>query len=566
MKKSVRFQLSAPVEVDKNKDLVAVHNLTAENLQEALELGGMPSPSIAVVKAQEGHTKYGPISLVFNSDTIDPMVNRANRIYGSDAWTPTRPNVEFEVNYDAMRDFESKVDSASKDAFEGKFANSAALQRLGIEETSSSDRAELAQRLEENTAVQLAYLEAKGKTVEPAYKTERDQFDSLGNDTLEKVIEHIGADEIKAAFEGGDFDQLDQLADKAADALEEKYTHGQLEGQNRRWQMRIDKMRNDNRGRLYGMLEHAYKMLTDTNAGKQAMDVEATREAIRQEAPAEDVKNWVYDQLGNVLGQKGIRNGKDRFTPAGIKRSFAQLHNSYTLENLVAAMNAQNARGQDTWGLSASTLMSTATAEYQNLDEVRADKGRLQQMPEEEYKALLEKADDQISDILDKLRRETTPHADNSFEEREILGGILMQAAQGKQTAAAIGKAFAKEGYTIGKDTAQMILNLYKNVAAIPTGYFEAKPQRAVGFDEVRAAILPDNTSSTLIDSLKETGIDVKLYKAGDDAQRTALLNKVPNAVSSWPNRRNGTRGRTPSGRQAGPLRTTARRWRRWPR
>ena len=529
VKKSVRFQLSAPVEVDQNKDLVAVHNLTAENLQEALELGGMPSPSIAVVKAQEGHTKYGPISLVFNSDTIDPMVNRANHIYGSDAWTPTRPNVEFEVNYDAMRDFESKVDSASKDAFEGKFANSAALQRLGIEETSSSDRAELAQRLEENTAVQLAYLEAKGKTVEPVYKTERDQFDSLGNDTLEKVIEHIGADEIKAAFEGGDFDQLDQLADKAADALEEKYTHGQLEGQNRRWQMRIDKMRNDNRGRLYGMLEHAYKMLTDTNAGKQTMDVEATREAIRQEAPAEDVKNWVYDQLGNVLGQKGIRNGKDRFTPAGVKRSFAQLHNSYTLENLVAAMNAQNARGQDTWGLSASTLMSTATAEYRNLDEVRADKGRLQQMPEEEYKALLEKADDQISDILDKLRRETTPHADNSFEEREILGGILMQAAQGKQTAAAIGKAFAKEGYTIGKDTAQMILNLYKNVAAIPTGYFEAKPQRAVGFDEVRAAILPDNTSSTLIDSLKETGIDVKLYKAGDDAQRTALLNKVPN-------------------------------------
>ena len=529
VKKSVRFQLSAPVEVDQNKDLVAVHNLTAENLQEALELGGMPSPSIAVVKAQEGHTKYGPISLVFNSDTIDPMVNRANRIYGSDAWTPTRPNVEFEVNYDAMRDFESKVDSASKDAFEGKFANSAALQRLGIEETSSSDRAELAQRLEENTAVQLAYLEAKGKTVEPVYKTERDQFDSLGNDTLEKVIEHIGADEIKAAFEGGDFDQLDQLADKAADALEEKYTHGQLEGQNRRWQMRIDKMRNDNRGRLYGVLEHAYKMLTDTNAGKQAMDVEATREAIRQEAPAEDVKNWVYDQLGNVLGQKGIRNGKDRFTPAGIKRSFAQLHNSYTLENLVAAMNAQNARGQDTWGLSASTLMSTATAEYQNLDEVRADKGRLQQMPEEEYKALLEKADDQISDILDKLRRETTPHADNSFEEREILGTVLMQAAQGKRTAAAIGKAFAKEGYTIGKDTAQMILNLYKNVAAIPTGYFEAKPQRAVGFDEVRAAILPDNTSSALIDSLKETGVDVKLYKAGDDAQRTALLNKVPN-------------------------------------
>ena len=42
---------------------------------------------------------------------------------------------------------------------------------------------------------------------------------------------------------------MDKLADKAADALEEKYTHGSLEGQNRRWQMRINKLRNENRGR-----------------------------------------------------------------------------------------------------------------------------------------------------------------------------------------------------------------------------------------------------------------------------------------------------------------------------
>ena len=103
-----------------------------------------------------------------------------------------------------------------------------------------------------------------------------------------------------------------------------------------------------------------------------------------------------------------------------------------------------------------------------------------------------------------------------------------MQAAQGKRTAATIGKVFAKEGYIIGKDTAQRILKLYNDVAKIPTGYFEAKPQRAVGFDEVRAAILPDNISRSLIDELKQKGVKVELYKAGDDAQRTAVLNRVP--------------------------------------
>ena len=529
VKKTVRFQLSAPVEVGKTKELVAVHNLTEENLKEALELGGMPSPSIAVVKAQHGHSKYGPISLVFGPDAIDPQASRANRVYGSDAWTPTRPNVEYEVNSKAAADFEDTVYEASQSDFEGKFANSSSLQRIGVDEVSSENREELAQKLQRDTAVQLAYLKAQGEKVGPIYRTEKEQFDSLGNDSLEKIIEYAGADELKKVFEGGDFDLMDKLADKAADALEEKYTHGSLEGQNRRWQMRINKLRNENRGRLYGLLEHAYKMMTDTSNGKVELDVEATREAIRQAAPEAAVKNWVKEQLGSVLGQKGIRNSKDRFTPGGKRRSFAELHNPYTLENLVAAMNAQNARGQDVWGVSAATLMSTTTAEYKSLDEVRADKNRLQQMPEEEYKALLEKADGQIEKVVDKLRSETEAHTDNSFEEREILGDILLRAAQGSQTAAAIGKVFAKEGYIIGKDTAQMIRQLYKDVAAIPTGYFEAKPQRAVSFDEVKAAVLPDNASETLVNSLKEQGVPVYQYKAGDDAKRTEILNKLPN-------------------------------------
>ena len=281
--------------------------------------------------------------------------------------------MEYEVHYDAMNAFENKVDRASREAFDGKFKTSAVVQSLGVGETSDMGRAELAQRLQEKTAVQLAYLEANGKNVEPVYKTEQDSYDALGNDTLEKVIEYAGADEIRNAFESGDMDQLERLADRAADALEANYTHGTLEGQKKRWQMRITKLRNENRGRLYGLIEHAYKMLTDSSGGKQVLDVEATRDKIRDAAPATAVKDWVYAQLDGVLGQKGIRNGKDRFTPGGKSRSFAQLHNSYTLENLVAAMNQQEARGKGALGLSASTLMSTATAEYQSLDEVRAD-------------------------------------------------------------------------------------------------------------------------------------------------------------------------------------------------
>lgn len=530
VKKSVRFQLSAPVEVDQNKDLVAVHNLTAENLQEALELGGMPSPSIAVVKAQEGHTKYGPISLVFNSDTIDPMVNRANRIYGSDAWTPTRPNVEYEVHADKAVKLNSELAQLSRQTAGGAFARGNVISGTLDMEASGKNPKQLAESLSRNDAVKAAYLADKGETVQVVTKQEV-RFTESQKKRYEKIIEALGGeaalrDIVESDVVNGNHDKSNAVLNEVREA-EKSWAMEEFGWSEEKAQTKADRLIAP---MLRARLENAYEYVTTKDmAGKTVQDTEAMQKELQQKAPDADVEDWLLPKMEGILGKKGIRNEKDPYTRTGNRRSFAQLHNSYTLENLVAAMNAQNARGQDTWGLSASTLMSTATAEYRNLDEVRADKGRLQQMPEEEYKALLEKADDQISDILDKLRRETTPHADNSFEEREILGGILMQAAQGKQTAAAIGKAFAKEGYTIGKDTAQMILNLYKNVAAIPTGYFEAKPQRAVGFDEVRAAILPDNTSSTLIDSLKETGIDVKLYKAGDDAQRTALLNKVPN-------------------------------------
>ena len=530
VKKSVRFQLSAPVEVDQNKDLVAVHNLTAENLQEALELGGMPSPSIAVVKAQEGHTKYGPISLVFNSDTIDPMVNRANRIYGSDAWTPTRPNVEYKVKPDKARALNTELAELSRKTAGGEFARSNAITGIMDMEASDKSPKQLAEKLAQNPSVKAAYLADIGETVDVAMKQE-ERFTASQMRRSEKTIEAVGGEEalrniIETDRANDNHDLAHTVLEKVREA-EKAWAMEEFGWSEEKAQKKAERVIPP---KLLILLNNAYDyMVTEDKGGKLVRDTDAMLKEVQEKAPNQDVEEWILPKVEKNLGEKGIYNGKEVYTRNGNRRSFAQLHNPYTLQNLVEAMNQQNARGEGAWGLSANTLMSTATAEYQNLDEVRADKGRLQQMPEEEYKALLEKADDQISDILDKLRRETTPHADNSFEEREILGGILMQAAQGKQTAAAIGKAFAKEGYTIGKDTAQMILNLYKNVAAIPTGYFEAKPQRAVGFDEVRAAILPDNTSSTLIDSLKETGIDVKLYKAGDDAQRTALLNKVPN-------------------------------------
>ena len=530
LKKNIRLQLAAPVEVDTQKDLVAVHNLTEQNLQEALELGGMPSPSIAVVKAQEGHTKYGPISLVFGSDTIDPMANSANRIYGSDAWTPTRPNVEYEVKADKARELNTYLAQLSRQTAEGEFARGNVLSGTLDMEASDKSPQQLAEQLAHNDAAKAAYLADRGENVDVVMKQEQ-KFTESQISRYEKVMEAVGGKEnLREIIET---DRANGNHDMANAVLEE------VRSAEKGWAMQelgwdADKAEKKAAKLIAPMLrvrlENAYEYATtEDTGGKMVQDTDAMRQTLQEKAPDADVEKWLLPKIEKILGKKGIYNGKEVFTRNGNRRSFAQLHNPYTLENLVNAMNQEDARGKGAWGLSANTLMSTATAEYETLDDVRADKDRLQQIPEEEYKTLLEKADGQIEDVVARLRRETTPHTSSSYEEREIIGDVLLRAAQGKRTSTAIAKAFAKEGYSISKDTAQVILNLYNDVAQIPTGYFEAKPQRAVDFDEVRAAILPDNTSKSLIAQLKDAGVPVELYKAGDDAERTKLMNEVPN-------------------------------------
>ena len=530
VKKTTRFQLASPVEVNETKELVAVHNLTEENLREALDLGGMPSPSIAVVKAQEGHSQYGPISLVFGPDSIDPMANRANRVYGSDAWTPTRPNVEYKVNADQAMKLNTELAQLSRQTAKGAFARGSVLTGTLNMEASSQSPKQLAESLAQNDAVKAAYLADKGEDIQVVTKPEV-RFTESQKKRYEKIMEAIGGesvlrDIVETDVVSGNHDRANAVLDEVRQA-ETAWAMEELGWSEEKAQAKAARLIAP---MLRSRLENAYEYVTTKDiAGKLVQDTDAMQQELREKAPDADVASWLLPKMEKILGEKGIYNGKDPYTKQGNRRSFAQLHNPYTLENLVAAMNQEEARGKGAWGLSANTLMSTATAEYKNLDEVRADKGRLQQMPEEEYKALLEKADGQIETILSKLRSETEPHTSNSFEEREILGDILLRAAQGSQTTTAIGKAFAKEGYSISKDTAALIRQLYKDVAAIPTGYFEAKPQRAVGFEEVKAAILPDNASAALVDSLKEHGIAVEQYKAGDEAQRAELLNKVPN-------------------------------------
>lgn len=547
--KETKFSLKSPIE--ETRDLLALHNKDENSILAAIKLGGLPMPSIAIVKARDGHTKYGPISLVFSKDTIDPQLFRANKVYGGDAWTPTAPRVDYPVNSKKASQVEHELHRLAGDVSVagGIFGNSAALRSMGIDDTSTRSTAELAEKLASTDTVRAAYLADQGKSLEPV-KMDK-VWDKFGNDTLQKVVDRLGVNtlaEIEANLETGESvkDALGENAEVIRDILRDYYReqgepmlrrmavkrHWTDAEINERRQTRIDNsMDGVSIFTLEGIVHHAWDMYQDGGATKGEIDRMATSDALRRAVDDHAVEEWIAGKLDGLLGEAGIYNGKDPYTPSGNLRSFSQLHYAYTLENIVKAMKeGQEERGGNTWGASAKTLQSVATPEYRSIQEIKADSGRLGMDEGAEYEAKLQAIDDQIGSIITKIKQGNKAHSDNSFVESDIIGSILMETSKGKRTVDAIMRAFSKEGYKISSQTARDIQAVYQAAAEMPTGYFEAKPQRAVGFDEVLAAVIPDDSSEKLRDGLEQAGVRMLEYKTGDDADRLAKINSVDNA------------------------------------
>lgn len=525
-----KFSLREPAE--ETRDLIAIHNMTLDNLRGALKLGGLPMPSIAIVKAAAGHSKYGPISVVFEKSSIDPQADRRNKVYGGDAYTPTAPQVDYPVHYEAMRNVEKHIAELSGKVAGGIFRNDTALRRLGVEDESDMNAEQLAERLSQDDGVRAAYLADVGKVLEPVRQAK--EFSRYGNEALESLVRKIGVTElarINAEMETGNYavvkDAEAYVREIIRNAYEEKHRRF-LERKPELKQKRIDQYMENNVSTttVEDFVRDAWEFYQDNGATTDEIDRWATSDKLHEEAKWEDVKDWLLPQLDGVLGEAGIYNGKERYTPEGDERSFAQTHYAYTLENIVRAMaETQKERGGQTWGVSAKAMQAVSTPDYRSIAEIKSDSGRLGAVEGEVYESAVQRVEKLIEQATRKVMRENKPHSDNQFDESQIIGEVMMEAAQGPKTEAAIRRAFQKEGYTISREAASAVQTVLREAAQLPTEYFEAKPQRAVHFDETAVVVVPDDLPTDVRSRLEELGARVRQYKAGDESSRLEAVN-----------------------------------------
>lgn len=537
-----RFSLDEPVE--ETETLVAMHNMTEEKLRRTLDIGAWPSPSIAVVKAKEGHANYGEYSAVFPRETIDPQADSKNKVYGGDAWTPTHDNaiVERGVNYEARRAFDENIKNLSSQFAGGVFQGSGTLGKIGLENETRWEPEEIADKLANHPEVQAAFLQSEGKSLEPVYRDKKfDRF--FSNATIRRYLDAVGEQEVaRLAVKLMTGERLTAEEMKPAEqAIREVYAEEHANFLNRRpesKEKRIDYYMKNNvfPNRVEDFIRSTQEFY-ESGGSAGEIDKEATAvKMMEMIAPGgswndalRTVKDWVQPQLEGLLGERGIYNGKDAVTDRG-RRSFAETHWDYTAENIVKAMNMAAAKGANVYGITPETLAATATQEYRNVDEMHADEARLRTVSEEEHEKALRDLGIYLDRVTDDLLRTTKHRFDNTFEEEQNLSRIIAEAAKGKKTAAAVKAAFRKEGYAISDGHVKSILALIDRAANIPTGYYEAKPQRVVGFDEALAVVAPDNAPADLLGKMRNAGMNVVEYKAGDEADRLAKVNSIEKA------------------------------------
>lgn len=508
-----------------DKNLVAMHNLSADNLETALNRGGLPMPSIAVTKDNISHNNFGEVSVLFGKDTIDPEINN-NHVYGSDVYSPTHPGLEYKVNenkskevYDYFKDELKNKDMAFK-------ANPVNFSSANLSNKINSLKGEenFIDSLKSNYEMKNFYLSLNNNEVK--------KVKDLVNEEVEEV------DELTADFYNYLYNNMNEEMKEIKDLSNREWFKKYKERFNSVTQSYIDKWKGSslasikefiaNEARKNGIKIAATvkKVLNyKNNNGKivnttTVKDYDGAKKEIDKRINQKDYEQWLKDIFNGIVEKTGIRKPNvDAYTSRGDRKSFEQLHYADTLDNIVKAMkDVQN--GESFFG--GNQLWAIGSKEYSSIKDIKGDSSRLQMLSDEEHSEIKSELGVRFQNIAKELVN------NNDLMSLDSAYNNIADAVRHSKNENQMLK-YLKEYYptTATSEIVNEIVNLLDDVSNMPTGYFEAKPQRVISPGEIKAVVIPAGTSANVIELLKKNNIPY--YEYSSDENRTVATQQAIN-------------------------------------
>ena len=515
--KDMRFSMRENVE--ETRDLVAVHNISAEKLLKSFELGGLPMPSIAVVRAREGFNQFAEISMVFDKSTIDPELLKSNVVFGSDAWTPTFPKVDYMVNEKVLDNIRNKINSLVPKNIQNDLGG-LHLDKTNAENFLNTHGGMTATYRNSYPAMKYAFLLDTGVEIDlPMKQKPLSRYGKRTDAEIIKVAEKYSEEELLKIFQGG-VDGVKQaeptIRNAVVEAMNEEYAHKP------EW---LEEMLPKEEFSFNDVLDYVEDALKYKRNGiQQEIDYTKARKLIDEKTDTSKYESWLNELFSDIVAKKGLRNKKDLFTPSGNRRSWETLHYELTLENVVKRMIEEGTQGIGGWG--NGNIIGASAIKFNSIDELKNNaNNRLQTIPQSEYEKIRKGLQDRFWEIAHSLDA-------NSFSS---AADLLVEAVVKYKTKSGIANYLRKESQGWAKYSDHIVddlMELVNDIRSMPVDYFEAKPQRAIGFNEVKAVIMPAQESyeddlSEVKAELEKLNIPILEYEFGDNNDRLKALNSL---------------------------------------
>ena len=482
-----------------DKDLVVYHNVSAGKLREAIKLGGLPMPSLAITKRDIPFGDFGEITLIGDKDMIDPRKSRSNEVFSRDAYTVRKPV----VNYEAP----AKIDS---DAFHKKYEETRKFlnkNSIDVGEINFSfyDGEESLAAMENNIAIKYYYVKnvlkkdipIKERTVTPPVRSER-LFKEYP-----KLIHALKSSKVKK----GDFSEVDQADRPYFDEMRQDIAMGK------------------------GLVGRSKRVLAKWTTNGHINEEGVKELLLRLSAYEEDKKKKPYKEVDRQDFVKDLRKtieeaGIERFT-AFVRSEFDSLYKdrylwdngkkyAFNIDNIVKLMKkyrGTNNEGPGGINYGFNSLLAFLSKKFTSIRDIKNHESLL--APNKKELARYKKAEDMYNRLIDEaaeLRGSYGMDLDMDLAE------LMKDTRDGKKDL---------HGFPEDKKFLQHIKDFLKEADKVTTDYFEAKPARKVTFDEFSGAVIPKGTPEETVNFLESQGIVVREYDQDVEGDREAKAKEL---------------------------------------
>lgn len=491
------------------------HNLSADNVIYAAEIGGIPVPSLALTKEGVGPPEgYGEITLIGSREMADP---ETTPVYDADAWSPRFPKPQWKAVPARTLEASALYKGLSKHA--GAYDDSASSE-LWDKARQSPNRVEAEYVLHNRPSMMAYWLETKGETPAPPVMVDKTlPSPVVATKAWRAFVEKYRAEER--------YDLGYNTPEAAANRKEaaEAFAAGLRESHDPNSSMSVDQWIDLFEDRavdpetgemFFGPMDRYIRAVNDI--GVQIVDRGATKEALTAQIGdrVAEYNGFLRDQVGALFAPPTIKVG-GRNVPM-------------TLDNIVEAMTGR-VKGREN-GLTFSTGKTRAVAAKRitSLQEAR-NRADWQIDTEENIETLRKEADT----LLEAYRTAVAEY----YGQRTYRGDIdywnafdSAQKALSKATSySMLRAALSREGFrAVPASVIEQGLEARKAMMETPVPYFEAKPQRAVPLSEFKGAVIPTTAPQQVRDILAREGVRYVEYDPSDrQAQNRAAQMFIEN-------------------------------------